>query len=371
MKPLGRHEICGNWATLLLAWNDDDSLDIARVVDEIDTLIAMRVDGIYSNGTAGEFHTLTEGEFDRVAELLADRCERSETPFQIGVSHMSAQISLERLRRCVPLAPAAVQMILPDWFPVTEAEAVGFLDRMAEAAEGIGIVLYNPPHAKRVLQPAEIGRLAQQIPALVGVKVADGDDAWYAAMREHCGPLSVFVPGHHLATGIWQGAHGAYSNVACLHPGAAQRWWEQIVSDLSIEAVDSEEGEPRKWDRHRSSMTRSQSHFRAGEWDRHRASMPRSQSHFQGGAAFELEQRLRQFMADHIAPFIHAGGYCNGACDRLLALIGGWADVGWRMRWPYRSIPAAEAERLRPIAQKALPEFFSWLKERAERGKSR
>jgi 4-hydroxy-tetrahydrodipicolinate synthase len=340
MKPLGCHEICGNWATLLLAWNDDDSLDIARVADEIDALIAMRVDGIYSNGTAGEFHALTEGEFDRMAELLADRCERSGTPFQIGVSHMSAQISLERLRRCVPLAPAAVQMILPDWFPVTEAEAVGFLDRMAEAAEGIGIVLYNPPHAKRVLQPAEIGRLAQQIPALVGVKVADGDDAWYAAMREHCGSLSVFVPGHHLATGVWQGAHGAYSNVACLHPGAAQRWWEQIVSDLSVEAVDSEEVNPESW-------------------DRHQASMPLSQSHFQGGAAFELEQRLRQFMADHIAPFIHAGGYCNGACDRLLALIGGWADVGWRMRWPYRSIPATEAERLRPIAREALPEFFS------------
>jgi 4-hydroxy-tetrahydrodipicolinate synthase len=372
MKPLGCHEIRGNWATLLLAWNDDDSLDIARVADEIDALIAMRLDGIYSNGTAGEFHTLTEGEFDRVAELLADRCERSGTPFQIGVSHMSAQISLERLRRCVPLAPAAVQMILPDWFPVTEAEAVGFLDRMAEAAEGVGIVLYNPPHAKRVLQPAEIGRLAQQIPALVGVKVADGDDAWYAAMREHCGPLSVFVPGHHLATGIWQGAHGAYSNVACLHPGAAQRWWEQIVSDLSVEAA-----EPRKWDRHRASMTQSQSHFQGEEWDRHqasmlwsqshfqgeewdrhRASMTQSQSHFQGCAAFELEQRLRQFMDDHIAPFIRTGGYCNGACDRLLALIGGWTDVGWRMRWPYRSIPASEADRLRLIARESLPEFF-------------
>jgi len=308
MKPFNSHQIRGNWATLLLAWNDDQSLDIGRVAVEIDVLVAMHVDGIYSHGTAGEFHTLTEDEFDRLAELLADRCERSGTPFQIGVSHMSAQISLERLRRSVSFAPAAVQVILPDWFPVTDAEAANFLDRMAEAAEGIGIVLYNPPHAKRVLQPVQIGDLARQVPALVGVKVADGDDAWYAAMREHCSQLSVFVPGHHLATGVSLGAHGAYSNVACLHPRAAQRWWEQINRDLP--------------------------------------------------AALELERRLRRFMDCHIAPFINAGGYCNGACDRLLALIGGWADIGWRMRWPYRSIPVAEAQRLRPIARDALPEFF-------------
>ena len=154
MKPLRSDQIRGNWATLLPAWNDDDSLDVARVAGEIDVLVGINVDGIYSSGTAGEFHTLTEDEFDRVAELLAERCERSRVPFQIGVSQMSAQISLERLRRSVALAPGAVQVILPDWFPVSETEAADFLGRMAEVAEGIGLVLYNPPHAKRVLRPS-------------------------------------------------------------------------------------------------------------------------------------------------------------------------------------------------------------------------
>jgi hypothetical protein len=75
--------------------------------------------------------------------------------------------------------------------------------------------------------------------------------------------------------------------------------------------------------------------------------------------ALELEVRLRRFMDDHIVPFIRDQGYCNAACDRLMAGIGGWADAGWRMRWPYRSIPAAEAARLRPIAREMIPEFFS------------
>jgi dihydrodipicolinate synthase/N-acetylneuraminate lyase len=143
---------------------------------------------------------------------------------------------------------------------------------------------------------------------LVGLKTAGGDDAWYAAMREHLGRLSVFVPGHLLASGVRRGAHGAYSNVACLNPLAAQRWTDQMQVDLA--------------------------------------------------GALELEKRLRQFMEGCIAPFIMEHHYCNAACDRFMALLGGWAEVGERMRWPYRWISAGEAARLRPVAQALIPEFI-------------
>jgi len=308
MRPLAASQIRGNWATLITAWNVDDSLDLGRVAAEIDVLVAARVDGIYSNGTAGEFHAQTEEEFDRIAECLADKCNAAGMPFQIGVSHMSAQISRERLRRVVPLSPGAVQVILPDWFPVTEDEAVSFLEGMSEVANGIGLVLYNPPHAKRVWNPEQIGRLTARACALVGIKTAGGDDAWYASMRQHQVRISVFVPGHLLASGVQRGAHGAYSNVACLNPVAAQRWTDQMRTDLH--------------------------------------------------GALEVEQRLRRFMDACIAPFITEQKHCNAACDRFMALLGGWADVGDKMRWPYRSIPASEATRIRPIARELVPEFI-------------
>lgn len=310
MQPLKADQLRGNWATLLTPWNVAGELDRRRLAQQIDAMIDMGVDGIYSHGTAGEFHAQTEAEFDAVAEVLARRCDEAGMAFQIGVSHMSAQISLGRLRRVVARLPrpGAVQVILPDWFAVRDDEAVDFLQRMAEAAAGIGLVLYNPPHAKRVLPPKTIGRLAARVPALVGLKTAAGDDAWYASMRRHIPQLSVFVPGHHLASGMQRGARGAYSNVACLNPAAAQRWTDRMKTDMP--------------------------------------------------GALELESRLCRFIDDHIAPFITRHGYCNAACDRLMALIGGWADVGEQMRWPYRSIPATEAQRLRPIARDLLPEFI-------------
>jgi 4-hydroxy-tetrahydrodipicolinate synthase len=309
LKPLAANDITGNWATLLSAWKADDSLDVERIGHEIDTLIEAGVDGIYSNGTAGEFHAQTESEFDQVSSLLASKCNASGTRFQIGVSHMSAQISLERLRRIVALAPGAVQIILPDWFPLTDAETISFLERMADTASGIGLILYNPPHAKKVLSPAAVGTLANRIPQLIGLKSAGGDDEWFAAMRKHIPQLSVFIPGHLLASGFQRGACGSYSNVACLNPRAAQHWWNQMQANMA--------------------------------------------------EAIEVEQRLQRFMKYHISPFITEQNFCNAACDRLLSMIGGWADVGEHMRWPYRSIPAHEAGRLRPIAQDLIPEFVS------------
>jgi dihydrodipicolinate synthase/N-acetylneuraminate lyase len=308
MKPLKANEIRGNWASLLLPINDDESIDFARLADEIDVLIACKTDGIYSNGTACEFFAQSEEEFDRISTMLAERCEAAGRPFEIGASHTSPQATLSRVRRAAALRPSAIQIILPDWAVLTDDEIIAYLDRVSEAADGIGLVLYNPPHAKRVLQMPAYAKLHQAVPGLVGVKVCDGSTSWYCQMREFASGISVFTAGHHLATGFLQGAAGAYSNVACLHPVGAQRWWQMMNDDIL--------------------------------------------------AAIELEKRIVAFFVRHIIPFITEQGYVNAGCDKLLAAIGGWADVGTRLRWPYRSIPQSEADRLRPIANEMLPELF-------------
>jgi hypothetical protein len=47
------------------------STSLDRLAAEIDAMIAFGVDGIYSNGTAGEFHTQSEQEFDLISQCLA------------------------------------------------------------------------------------------------------------------------------------------------------------------------------------------------------------------------------------------------------------------------------------------------------------
>ena len=297
----------GVWASALVPWTPDDAVDLARLRDQLDVLAASGVDGIYAHGTAGEFHALTADEHRAVSKLVADVCRETGTPFQIGANHMSAQTGLERARSAADLRPLAIQVTLPDWLPLSMDEVLRFLDAVAAATALVPLVLYNPPHAKTVLSPEQLGAVAARIPALEGIKVADGDDGWYAEMRIHCAGLALFVPGHHLATGHRRGAAGSYSNVAALTPTGAARWWRLIQEDPT--------------------------------------------------AADQVETTIRSFFDDHIVP-LQLSGYGPPALDKALAHIGGWSDTGTGVRWPASSVPAEYAEKLRSEARLRMPFLF-------------
>lgn len=307
MKPLSSARITGTWGTVLLPLNTDDSIDYVALEEQLEVQMSAGLSGVYTHGTAGEFHAQTEDEFDRVSTLVAGRCSRRGFPFQIGVSHMSAQISRERLRRAKALEPAAFQLILPDWVPVSPAEAESFLRTMAELADPVGLVLYAPAHAKRAVDLNAVAKLRAAVPQLVGVKIPDGNASWYASLRRTLPNFSVFVPGHHLATGWTLGASGSYSNVACLHPQGAQFWQESMVNDPAH--------------------------------------------------ALAFEARLLAFFQSHVAPLI-ASGFTPVAVDKALCAAGGWCRMPPRLRWPYRSLDDEVVTRLGQAARKALPEMW-------------
>src|SRR5690606_32709341 len=89
----------GIWAAVLLPISPQGRIDYGALADEIDILCDSPVDGLYSNGTAGEFHGQTDAEFDRITVIVAEGAKRAGKPFQIGVSHSNARIARERLAR--------------------------------------------------------------------------------------------------------------------------------------------------------------------------------------------------------------------------------------------------------------------------------
>jgi dihydrodipicolinate synthase/N-acetylneuraminate lyase len=285
------------WATLLLPLNADDTIDFTRLQTQAETLAATRLDGLYAHGTAGEFQTLTEDEFDRINEVLAG----AGKPFQIGASHPSAQVQLAKVRRAAELQPGAIQVIVPDWLPLSDHEVLEFLRRTADAAGDVPLVLYNPPHAKTQISPAFLVRLAEAVPGLIGLKTAGGDSAWFEQATKS--GLAIFVPGHFLASMSLLGAHGSYSNVAALSPNGAVAY----------------------------------------AWD------------------LDMERRIGEFFAAHVVP-LQKAGLSNPALDKFLAAVGGWAEVGTRVRWPMTSATQAAVEAARPVAHRLLPELFgdSW-----------
>jgi 4-hydroxy-tetrahydrodipicolinate synthase len=303
---LTRQNLRGTWATVLLPIEADDSIQWDRLEDELKILAGSGVAGIYTNGSAGEFFSQTNEEFLRLSQMVAQACCRAQIPFQLGACHPCAGESLKRIELAKSLKPDAFQVILPDWFPVKRKEAATFLQRIAEVAEAIPLVLYLPPHAKSKFKPEDIAHLGRSIPTLIGVKVAGGDATWYQDMRHHEVDLAVFVAGHRLASGLSQGAHGSYSNVACIHPRAAVRWYELMKSDPA--------------------------------------------------RALEIEKEIQAFIHKRIVPLCDK--YVDAAIDKLLAHAGGWSSVGTRLRWPYDSPSPAEAAEVCLHIDDDLSSFF-------------
>ncbi|HZX06955.1 dihydrodipicolinate synthase family protein [Kribbella sp.] len=297
MRPLTADSLRGVWATLLLPLNADDSISFDRLESQAQALGETSVAGVYAHGTAGEFQTLTEDEYDRVNEILV----AIGKPFQIGASHPSAQVQLSRVERAAKLAPGAIQVIAPDWLPLNPTEMLEFLRRVADAADGVPLVLYNPPHAKTQVGGRQLCQLAEAVPGLIGLKTAGGDKAWFDEALPS--GLAIFVPGHFLASMSLLGAHGSYSNVAALSPDGAVA----TAADLDV------------------------------------------------------ERRIAQFFAAHVVPLQQAG-LSNPALDKFLAAVGGWADVGTRVRWPMQAATTEQVTAARTDVRRLLPELFgnSW-----------
>ncbi|MCP4385206.1 MAG: dihydrodipicolinate synthase family protein, partial [Hyphomicrobiales bacterium] len=99
---------------------------------------------------------------------------------------------------------------------------------------------------------------------------------------------------------------GAYSNMACLNPTATVAW-----NRLITERPD---------------------------------------------AGLELETRIGRFMDNAIAPVLTAG-YPGYACDKLMASVGGWAEMSPRLLLPYVGVPDHFREPVIRWAGELIPEF--------------
>ncbi len=307
MTPLKACEIKGVWATPLIPVEEDGKAAINTIDGQIRHFGDVGVQGVYSHGTAAEFHCQTEAQYKAFAETMARTCHAIDLPFQIGACHPFAQETLHRIRFARNLEPSAIQIILPDWVPVDNQSAARFLDGCIEVADGVGLVLYNPPHAKRVLSPQDHCALLIGRPGIVGLKCAGGDASWYAEMAPVLEAKSVFVPGHFMATGLKNGASGSYSNVACLSPAQTVAWYAQCLSDLDH--------------------------------------------------ALEVEERLCRFMTQACGPILEAG-YPSYTCDKLFAHISGWTQISTRMMWPHSGPSQEMIQRANLIAKKLIPEFM-------------
>lgn len=306
--PFGIDRPTGIWGAVLLPLDNSGGISWTALTEELEILCKTDLAGIYTNGSAGEFHNQTDAEFDRIADTVSDVARKFGKPFQIGVSCTNPRVARQRLERVRELGATAVQFTLPDWWPPSSYEVFRFVEGMQYSAQDTPLVIYNPPHAKVRLSLPQLSELRSIAPGLVGAKLSGGDTNWYEERRKLGKDFSVFVPGHTVAFGRPQGADGSYSNVACLSPNGAVRLWNLAGSDPN--------------------------------------------------AAQDLEIRIQIFLKKFVLPLAKRDGLSDPALDKLLTAAGGWGPVGPALLWPYSSATADDVSAISLAARKSIPELF-------------
>lgn len=151
---------------LVTPFDEGDQIAPQRLVPIIDRAVAAGVHILVSNGNTGEFYSLTLDEAQRMVAATADLVA-GRAPL-VGGAGRSVQEACQLARASAKAGCAAVMIHQPPDPFVAPRGIVDYAARVADAADGLPLVLYIRNDG---IGPATFAALSQ-LPSVVGVKWA-------------------------------------------------------------------------------------------------------------------------------------------------------------------------------------------------------
>jgi 4-hydroxy-tetrahydrodipicolinate synthase len=306
---LTRQTMTGPWAGLPVAWTDDDRFDEPAYEADVARCCAAGIPGVYTGGTTGEFYAMEFDEFQAVARATVDECKRHATPAMIGCSSTYTLGAVRRARFAAELGADAIQLAVPFWMQLRDADLVPFFQQVAAAAPGLALSIYETTRSKNQLSADQHRTIHQAVPQYTMVKANAGT---VGCTPEGCAALSefvnVFVGENRWADLGPHGAKGCCSSVVYWNPRVTLDLWRDV--------------ERRNWPRVRELTAR-------------------------------LNQ-LFQFLDVRFEP----KGFTDTAYDRLGAVAGGFLKTSLRSRGPYPCATAQDVDTLRSFYREHFPEML-------------
>ncbi|HWG27116.1 dihydrodipicolinate synthase family protein [Actinospica sp.] len=163
--------------------NDDGGVDWGRHGALVTRLVDAGVGAITPNGNTGEFYTLEPAEARRVTEnTLKAVGDRAATIVGVGLDTATAIAAARHARE----AGALMLMVHQPVHPYISGEGwTEYHRRIAEAVPELGIVLYVRDAR---ISGAQIGRLGELCPNVIGVKYSVPDPVRFASVAMDAGP---------------------------------------------------------------------------------------------------------------------------------------------------------------------------------------
>lgn len=170
---------------LMSAWNgilvatatpftgEDLAVDYDRYADHVQWLAANDQQGVIPNGSLGEYQVLTAEERAKIVEVAKQAAPKGFAVIP-GVAAYGAKEARRWTEHAAGLGCEAVMLLPPNAYRANNDEVLAHYKEVAKA--GLPIIAYNNPFDTRVdLTPELLGRIADEVPQVVGVKEFSGD----------------------------------------------------------------------------------------------------------------------------------------------------------------------------------------------------
>lgn len=311
--PLTRDGLGGIWAGLPTPWDEGGRLDADAFEESAYRVATWGVAGVYTTGSTGEWFALDDDEFAALIDALARARRRAaadgiELPLQAGVTATSTHGVLRRAEIALVRGIDALQVALPPWIVLDDAEVATFFAEIRAAYPGVPIVHYDVARAGRMLDGPTYAAIAADTPELIGAKVTGSDDALWADIRRHAPELALLVGETLLPRRAADGARGSCSSFIYYAPALMMRLWEGVR--------DGDEA-----------------------------------------AVAAALARLEAFVADAVVPIVEEG-FDDAAIDKCFAAAAGHLPIRPTVRGPYSAVAPERVEGFARLIAERYPDFL-------------
>lgn len=154
-------------------------VDRAGRVDEdtlrryVDWLIEKGVDGLYPNGSTGEFVRFTAEERRRIVEIVVDQTA-GRVPVLAGAAEANAKETIAACEAYGAMGARAVAIVAPYYYRLSDQGVYAYFREIADSVS-VDVTLYNIPLFASPISVETVVRLASECPRVVGIKDSSGD----------------------------------------------------------------------------------------------------------------------------------------------------------------------------------------------------
>lgn len=228
-RTLTHRRFRGPWAGLPVPWTDSGAFDEETYRLDIRRCADARIPGVYTGGTTGEFYAMEFDEFQAVARATVEACRACGTAAMIGCTSTYTMGACRRAAYAGEIGADAIQVALPFWLEIGDAQIVPFVKDVVRASGGLPLSVYDTGRARRVLTLDQHRAIADAVPQYLMVKSTAGT---LGATPDGCMRLSrflsVFVGETRWADLGPLGASGGCSSAVYWGPRFVLGLWERV-----------------------------------------------------------------------------------------------------------------------------------------------